>query len=117
MDANSNLTIGEIDRGLLIEQINEYLAQAVADIADPNKEATKNRSVNVTITFSPSKSRREAAVTYLVTLKPSTHIARESSTIYLGKAEDGTPIAKPYVPNQQVLPGVEDALNVGEIDN
>lgn len=112
MDANSNLTLGDIDRGLLIEQINEYLAQAVADIADQNKEATKVRTVAIAIRFIPSKSRREAAVDYQVILKPSTHIAREASTIYLGKAEDGTPIAKPYVPNQQALPGVEDALSL-----
>lgn len=117
MDENTNLKLGEIDRGLLIDQVNEYLAKAVADIADPNKEATKKRTVQITITFSPSKSRREAAVNYKVDLKPSTHIERESSTIYLGKAEDGSPIAKPYVPNQQVLPGVEDALNVGQDGN
>lgn len=109
MDPNTTLTIGEIDRGLLIDQVNEYLDKIVRDIADPNKEATKKRALNLTITFAPSKSRREAEVSYLVTLKPSTHIERKS-TIYMGKAEDGTPIAKPYVPNQQSLPGVDDAL-------
>jgi hypothetical protein len=113
---NSNLTVGEIDRGYLVEQINEYLAKIVVDIADPNKEPTKKRTVDVKITFSPSKSRREAEVSYLVTLKPSTHVERKS-TIYMGKAEDGSPIAKPYVPNQAILPGVEDALSTNESSN
>lgn len=107
---NSNLTIGDIDRGFLIQQINEYLAKAIQDIADVNKNPTKKRSLNVQIVFTPSKSRREAEVSYLVTLKPSTHVERKS-TVYMGKAENGEPIAKPYVPNQQILPNVEDALD------
>lgn len=117
MENETNLKLAEIDRGLLVEQVDEYLAQCIADIADVNKEPTKKRTVQITITFQPSRSRREAAVSYQVSLKPSTHIERESSTIYLGKAEDGTPIAKPWVPNQQTLPGVDDALNLGEDSN
>lgn len=114
---NTNLVIGDIDRGMLVEQINAVLALAIADIADVNKEATKIRTVAVAIRFQPSKSRRECAVDFQVILKPSTHIPREATTVYLGKAEDGTPIAKPYIPNQQVLPGVEDALSAGDGDN
>jgi hypothetical protein len=37
--------------------------------------------------------------------------------IDMGKAEDGSPIAKPYVPNQAILPGVEDALSTNESSN
>jgi len=103
----TNLTIDDIDRGFLVEQINEHLSQLIADIVDPNKEATKKRSVNIEIAFAPSKSRRDAQLTYKVTLKPSTHIERDSQTIYIGKAEDGTPIAKPYVIEQPMLNGVE----------
>lgn len=114
---NTNLTIDDIDRGLLVEQINAVIAEAIADIADINKEATKTRTVAVAIRFQPSKSRRECTVDFQVILKPSTHIPRDPTTIYLGKAEDGTPIAKPYVPNQQVLPGVENALSGGDGEN
>lgn len=117
MDANTNLDIHDIDRGKLVARINEALAKAMADIADPNKEATKKRTVMVSITFSPSKSRREASCAFNVTLKPAGHVEFEPSTIYLGKAEDGTIIGKPYVPNQQILPGVDDALNIGQEDN
>lgn len=116
MDENNNITLGEIDNGNVVLQVNEYLKQLVADIADPNKKATKPRSVNLSITFAPSKSRREAEVSYNVSLKPGPHVEREKSVIYIGKAKDGTPIAKPYVPNQPVIPGVEDAFNAKEDD-
>lgn len=99
----SNLTIYDIDRGFLVEQINEHLKQIVADIADPNKEPTKKRSVNIEIAFAPSKSRRDAQLTYKVVLKPSTHIERESQTIFIAKDKDGLPIAMAFDPKQQVL--------------
>lgn len=106
-----NLTIQDIDRGFLVEQVNQHLAMIVADIADLNKEATKKRSVNIEIAFAPSKSRRDAQLTYKVTLKPSTHIERDSQTIYIAKTKDGVPIAKPYVIEQMELPGVSDAMD------
>lgn len=112
-----NLTIHDIDRGYLVAQIDEYLAKAVADIADLNKQPTKKRTVKIEINFAPSKSRRDAQVTYSVDLKPSRHVERDSSTIFLGKAEDGTPIAKPWVPDQQELPGVGDAIDLQEDAN
>lgn len=109
-----NLKIDEIDRGLLVDQINEHLARCVADIADVSKKAEKKRSVVVTIDFHPSKSRREAACQYSVMLKPSTHIDREPTTIYLGRGKDGTAYAKPYETDQQDLfePSEMDAANL-----
>lgn len=111
---DTNLRIDEIDRGLLVDQINEHLAQCVFDIADVNKEATKKREVVITIAFHPAKSRREAAVKYDVKLKPSTHIAREPTMVFLGKNSGGEIVAKPWVPDQQELPGVSDAISAGE---
>ena len=51
-----NLILDEIDRGLCVEQVNEHIAQCIADIADVNKKATKKRSVVLTIDFHPSES-------------------------------------------------------------
>jgi len=116
-----NLTIYDIDRGFLVEQVNEHLKQIVADIADPNKEPTKKRSVNVEIVFAASKSRRDAQVTYKVTLKPSTHIERESQTVFIAKDKDGVPIAMPFDPKQAVLfdsdESVADAQDAGKENN
>lgn len=39
-----NLTLDEIDRGLMVAQVNEHLAQCIADIADVNKKATKSEA-------------------------------------------------------------------------
>lgn len=110
-----NLTIYDIDRGFLVEQVNEHLAQIVADIADLNKEPTKKRSVNVEIIFAASKSRRDAQVTYKVTLKPSTHIERESQTVFIAKDKDGVPIAMPFDPKQQVLFDADESVAGAQI--
>lgn len=110
-----NLTIYDIDRGFLVEQVNEHLAQIVADIADLNKEPTKKRSVNVEIIFAASKSRRDAQVSYKVTLKPSTHIERESQTVFIAKDKDGNPIAMPFDPKQQVLFDADEPVGGAQI--
>lgn len=117
MQENMNLTIQDIDRGFLVEQINDHLAQLMADVVDPNKQATKKRSVNIEIAVAPSKSRRDAQLTYRVVLKPATHIERESQTIYIARGKDGSVMAKPYVIEQQDLPGVEEAIAANEAAN
>ena len=111
---DENLTLEDLDGGNAVLQITEVLRDAIRDIADPDKKATKARTVTAVITLSPSKSRREAEVSYLVTLKPATHADREKTVIYLGKDKKGNPIAKPYGPNQQTLPGTENAFNEQE---
>lgn len=110
---DANITLGEIDNGNLVLQVNSELAKIIRDIADPNKQATKTREVNLKISFKPAKSRKEATLEYLVTSKPSVHIVSES-TIFLGKDANGDPIAKPYVPNQQNLYDV--AASVGDTE-
>jgi hypothetical protein len=108
---DQNLTLEDLDGGNVALQITEVLRDAVRDIADPDKKATKPRIVTATIILAPSKSRREAEVSYQVTLKPSVHADREKTVIYLGKDKEGNPIAKPWIPNQGVLPGVENAFD------
>ncbi len=107
---DANITLGEIDNGNLVLQVNSELAKIIRDIADPNKQATKTREVNLKISFKPSKTRKEAALEYLVTSKPSVHIVSES-TIFLGKDANGDPIAKPFVPNQQTIYDVAGVSN------
>ena len=109
---DQNLTLAQIDKGLAVDQINEYIAKIIADIADPTKIAEKNRTLTFTMKFSPSKSRREAEISYTVDMKPAGHVDRAKTTIYLGKDSNGLPIAQPWLPNQQALPGVEDSFDM-----
>lgn len=95
-----NIIIDEIDNGVLVAQINEHLEQIVADIADLNKIPDKKRTLQVTINFMPSKSRKEADIEYSVTIKPSSHIKRDPVTMHLAKTADGKPYAKPFDPQQ-----------------
>jgi hypothetical protein len=110
MDENTNITLGEIDNGSVILQCDEYLKQIVADVADVNKKPTKPRELILKVVFLPSKSRREMEVAYSVSMKPGPHVDREKTVLYLGKAKDGTPIAKPFVPNQMTIPGIENSF-------
>lgn len=114
---DNNLTLAQVDKGLAVDQINDYIAKIIADIADPTKIAEKNRTLTFTMKFSPSKSRREAEISYSVDMKPAGHVDRAKTTIYLGKDESGKPIAQPWLPNQQALPGVEDAFDLREDAN
>jgi hypothetical protein len=102
-----NLTLGEIDQGNLILRSNKAIADVIRDIADPNKQATKPREVTVKIKFTPEKSRKAAEVSYSVSSKPAPHVESKSD-IYLGKDSLGEPIAKPWLPNQQEMPFVEE---------
>ncbi len=113
---DENITLEDLDGGNVVLQVTELLRDAVRDIADPDKKATKPRVITLTITLSPSKSRREAEVLYHGVLRPANHVDREKTIIYLGKGKDGQPIAKPYIPNQPVIPGVENAFNAKEDD-
>lgn len=113
-DIQQNLTIHDLDKGLLVAQIDEYLAKAMQDIIDPNKQATKKREVVIKIAFLPSKSRRDCQMKWNVDLKPSTHIERDTQTIYIARDKNGNAIAKPYVINQPDLPGVQDAIDAAE---
>ena len=106
---NDNLVLSEIDQGNLVAQINREMRKMVTDIADPNKAATKERSVSGTIKFKPNKQRSAAAVTYAVSSKPAPYAASEESDIYLGKDTLGEPIARPHIPNQQRMPFAEES--------
>lgn len=104
---NENLTIGEIDEGNLILHANRELIKIIRDIADPNKVATKERTLNITVRFKPNKQRNAASVKYVVTSKVATHAETESD-IYLGKDKLGEPIAAPHLTNRQDLPFAEN---------
>jgi hypothetical protein len=116
-----NLSIKDIDRGFLVEQIDEHLKMAYADVLDLNKEATKKRTVNIQIVIMPEKSRRAAQVDWNVDLKPSSHIKRESQTIFLGKDKNGNAIATAFDPKQPVLfdsdEPVRDAVEISNEEN
>lgn len=98
-----NLTLGEIDQGDLVLHANREIAKIIRDIADPNKQAQKERTLMIQVKFKPNKQRSAAAIKYAVSHKPAGHIEVESD-IYLGKDSLGEPIAKPWVPNQQAIP-------------
>ena len=98
-----NLKLKEIDRGNLMLQADREIARIIRDIADPNKQAEKERKVVITLKFKPNKRRDAASVKYVVTSHPATHIETESD-IYIGKDTLGEPIAKPWMPNQTDIP-------------
>lgn len=98
-----NITLGEIDEGNLVLLANRELLKVVRDIADPNKVATAERQIVITLKIAPNKQRSAATVKHTVTSKMAPYPPSESD-IYLGKDGLGEPIAKPHVVNQQRMP-------------
>lgn len=97
-----HIAVENINGGRLALHINEQLKAAIADVVDPNKPATAKRSVSVTIEIQPSKSRREAKVTYGV----KTSLAapeKEESYINIGRLH-GEPFASNNLIEEQPLP-------------
>jgi hypothetical protein len=66
---NEFLTVNNINNGRLAAHIDDKIKIIAADIIDPNKPAKARREITIKIGFSPSKSRREADIDYIVTEK------------------------------------------------
>lgn len=67
--AQQYLSVENINGGRLRDHINEHIKDVIADILDPNKPATARRKITIEIGFSPSKSRRESKIDYVVAAK------------------------------------------------
>jgi hypothetical protein len=97
-----HIAVENINGGRLALHINEQIKRLIADVIDPNKPATAKRTLQVTIDVLPSKSRREAKVSYGLGLKLAAP-AKEEAYINIGRV-GGEPFASNQLIEEQPLP-------------
>lgn len=87
MSANE-LTLANLGGGAAIEKAQEELSRLVANVLDPNTEATAKRSVTVTITVKPDRDRGfgEVEVSTSAKLAPSVAFVTRA---FFGRTKDG----------------------------
>jgi len=63
------INLEKFANGALAEKFQNELEKVIKNISDPNTESSKNRSIDIKISFKPNKNRNMAAIT--VTAKSS----------------------------------------------
>ena len=71
-----------------VNQINHAMKEVCANIADPNRDPAKKRTVTVNITFNPSADRKKADITYSVSNKLAGDTPGEA-TVFISLAGAG----------------------------
>jgi hypothetical protein len=84
---NKIVEIEEVGGGVLAAQFKRAIAEAAANMLDPNTGDGK-RKVVLTVTLTPNKAKTEAQVSYEVQTKLAPPEAHEG-TIFFGKSADG----------------------------
>jgi len=96
-----NVTLDTIGNGALLELFSEELARVLANIADPNTEATTKRAITVTVSFKP-KSDREIADVDLKCSSKLAGIVTVQTRVFMGR-RNGRLIAVEDDPRQSNL--------------
>lgn len=105
MDALVNgeyiVTLITLNRGAAVEVFQNELAKVLANIADPNTEASASREIDLKVKFKPSENRKEAEIEIESKVKLAQQ-RKARSRIFFGKVE-GEPAAIQVDPNQGSL--------------
>jgi hypothetical protein len=105
VEANSDLAaidINNINEGAMIEGFAIELRRALENIADLNTPATAVRAVRLELILKPHSDRVVIETEFKCGSKLAS-IETHKSKIFLGRAEDGTPIAVDADPRQMPL--------------
>lgn len=108
MSERKTVSIIEMARGAVIEQINREMAEILANIQDLNTEPGKPRSITVKVVFRPDNSREIVKVSYDVSHKLAPAAPIETSLScgdYQGELYAVENV--PQIPGQQALIGQE----------
>ncbi len=95
--------------GALPQMFDEELMRVMANIADPNTDATKVRSITIKVEVQPTKDRDTGTVT--VTCKPTlAGVVGKTSQIFLGTDADGNHVATEFTAKDRPLFKVERVI-------
>lgn len=101
----TEISILELARGAVMEQVNNEMSRVMANILDPNTEPKATRKLTITLTFKPDESREIVATTAQAkaTLAPVKPVA---ASIIVASGKDGKPVAAELTkhdPNQMTI--------------
>lgn len=101
------VTLDTINSGAAIDLFEEEFEKLLKNVADDNTEASKERSITVTLKVKPSKTREQAVTTVSVTSRLAPLKPHESLIVL---SNDGSKIqAFALSPEKQEdLPGIEN---------
>jgi hypothetical protein len=106
-------TFEGIGNGDLIKRCNHELNKLFKNIMDPNTEAKAKRTLNVTLTMVPNKSREGVKLTYGVNPKPAPMEAEETQ-IYLSLKAGGEVAASEVFAKQTSLEFSQTEIKVND---
>jgi len=107
------MSISNLARGGVVEQLDCEMKKVFENIMDPNTLATKKRKMTITVTFEPNVNRDEAGmqIDTKLLLAPTNSITTQ---IYMGKDKSGNVVAAEVT--KGVLPGQSEIdQETGEI--
>ena len=95
------ISLANLDGGALQELFEAQLPPLLDNIADPNTKAEAVREITINIKIKPTKTRREADVTYGAKLKLASQ-QEGSTTVYFTTGQDGERVAAEYPQDQEM---------------
>lgn len=98
MGTTKEVSVFELAKGAIMEQIETETGKIMQNIIDPNTEAKVARKLTVTVTFKPDENREMASVSAQAksTLAPVKPI---STSIFVDTDKDGNPVAAEWTRN------------------
>ena len=97
-----SINIANINEGAILEGFELELRRALENIADLNTPATKTRAVQITLILRPHSDRVTIETEVQCTSKLAP-IEAHMSKLFIGKSEDGSPVAFSADPRQLPL--------------
>lgn len=98
-----DVSLENLGAGAVMEKFDDELKKVIENIMDPNTEAGKARSINITVSIKPRKEERDNCsmeVSVSSKLAPTRSL---QSQLAVGVNQHGEVAAKEYVPKQGSL--------------
>jgi len=105
MQEKDPITLATLYSGAVIEAVDHEIANALANIMDPNTSPSSARTVTLKLKIKPNKERNIASVTFQASSALAAAEALETS-ILIDRDKAGKPLAFELRPESQLNQGV-----------
>ena len=101
LDDRERINLSNLDGGALAELFAAKLPQVLENIKDPNTKPEAMRQITITMKIKPTKSRKEAELTYGIACKLAAPFER-STTVFLAHDANGELALKEYPQDKDI---------------